>query len=172
MLSAVAGWLTDDRRLFGLAALILLAMIALWIAGWRRRRRRRPARRSSPPRDHIPRAVRQATYRRDDFACRYCGRRRGRSVRLELDHFVPVARGGTDDPANLVTACFDCNRAKGARLLLEESALRRFVAEREAAVSAMRRGAWRQTLRQDLILTVAVALIVIATFLALNRWLW
>ena len=170
-LPAVAGWLAGDRRLYALAALVLAGVAALWMVTWLRRRRR-PARRRAIPRDHIPRAVRQAIYRRDGFACRYCGRGRSQTIRLELDHFVPVARGGTDDPANLVTACFDCNRAKGARVLVEESALRRFLAERERAVAATRRSAWRLALRRDLVLTVVIALIVAVTYLALSRWLW
>ena len=31
----------------------------------------------------------------------------------EVDHVIPVAKGGTDDPSNLVPACGPCNRAKG-----------------------------------------------------------
>ncbi len=31
----------------------------------------------------------------------------------EVDHWVPLARGGTDDPDNLVAACVGCNREKG-----------------------------------------------------------
>lgn len=33
-----------------------------------------------------------------------------------IDHIVPRARGGTDDSANLVAACWDCNFRKRARL--------------------------------------------------------
>lgn len=48
---------------------------------------------------------------RDDHTCRYCG---GMSpdVKLTVDHVVPVALGGNDDPSNLVTACADCNAGK------------------------------------------------------------
>jgi hypothetical protein len=38
---------------------------------------------------------------------------------LEIDHVVPRVQGGDDDPANLVTSCFDCNRGKGPRELDE-----------------------------------------------------
>lgn len=34
----------------------------------------------------------------------------------ELDHVKPIARGGSNWPANLRPACGDCNRRKGARL--------------------------------------------------------
>jgi 5-methylcytosine-specific restriction endonuclease McrA len=32
---------------------------------------------------------------------------------LEIDHFHPVAAGGSDDDENLVYACTACNRFKG-----------------------------------------------------------
>lgn len=31
---------------------------------------------------------------------------------LEIDHFVPISVGGTDDPENLVLACRSCNSYK------------------------------------------------------------
>lgn len=60
--------------------------------------------------------VRLVVFQRDDFTCRYCGRRGGD---LECDHVVPVSRGGDSDVDNLVTSCGDCNRSKGAKLLAE-----------------------------------------------------
>lgn len=36
-----------------------------------------------------------------------------------LDHVIPVTRGGTDDVANLVTACWMCNGMKSNFLLAE-----------------------------------------------------
>lgn len=50
-------------------------------------------------------------FKRDGFACQYCGRTPP-TVVLEADHIIPVADGGPDDMGNLVTACFDCNRGK------------------------------------------------------------
>jgi hypothetical protein len=32
---------------------------------------------------------------------------------LEIDHVVPLCGGGSDDPINLVTSCWECNRGKG-----------------------------------------------------------
>ncbi len=46
---------------------------------------------------------------RDSYTCHYCGREGH-----EVDHLIPIARGGTDDPANLVAACRSCNARKGA----------------------------------------------------------
>lgn len=50
-------------------------------------------------------------FKRDEFTCQYCGRR-SPDVVLEVDHIMPVAIGGTDDPMNLQTSCWDCNRGK------------------------------------------------------------
>lgn len=34
-----------------------------------------------------------------------------------MDHVIPQAAGGTDDPENLVTACWTCNKGKGSTTL-------------------------------------------------------
>lgn len=52
-------------------------------------------------------------FKRDAFTCRYCGQTTPQVV-LEIDHIVPVAEGGTNESQNLVTACYECNRGKGA----------------------------------------------------------
>ena len=48
---------------------------------------------------------------RDGFACVYCG---ADSTQLHVDHVIPQALGGTDDPSNLATACADCNAGKAS----------------------------------------------------------
>ena len=55
-------------------------------------------------------------FKRDDFACAYCGRKSPEVV-LEVDHIVPVCDGGADDPINLTTACWECNRGKSGEPL-------------------------------------------------------
>lgn len=70
----------------------------------------------------IPKSVRFEVFKRDRFTCQYCGRK-SPDVTLEIDHIVPVAEGGTNEPLNLVTACFDCNRGKGKRKLDDTSAV-------------------------------------------------
>lgn len=60
----------------------------------------------------VPRNVRQAVLDRDDYICRYCGRR---SQTMEVDHVIPVSQGGTSTLDNLVTSCRDCNRRKADR---------------------------------------------------------
>ncbi len=48
---------------------------------------------------------------RDGFKCRYCGKT-ARETKLEVDHIVPVAKGGKTRLDNLQTLCIDCNRGK------------------------------------------------------------
>lgn len=43
--------------------------------------------------------------------CHYCGKKFSPS-QLTLDHIVPIARGGTSTPGNIVPACRACNRDK------------------------------------------------------------
>lgn len=64
----------------------------------------------------IGRAKRFAIFERDRFTCGYCGRRPPEVV-LEVDHMFPICEGGGDDPENLITACFDCNRGKSKKVL-------------------------------------------------------
>jgi len=58
------------------------------------------------------RRTRAAVLARDGRRCRYCGKWAN-----TVDHVVPRARGGTDQPSNLVAACWPCNRDKGASIV-------------------------------------------------------
>ena len=53
-------------------------------------------------------------YRRDEFACQYCGTTPG-SSHLTFDHVLPRARGGRTEWTNIVTACTRCNAHKADR---------------------------------------------------------
>lgn len=46
---------------------------------------------------------------RDNYTCQCCGRVGGK---LELDHIVNLARGGTDSKDNLQILCHDCHKTK------------------------------------------------------------
>jgi hypothetical protein len=86
--------------------------------------------------------LRFEVFKRDGFACQYCGAHPP-DVLLEADHITPVAAGGEDSLENLVTACQDCNRGKGAVPLsvvpksLAEKALE--IEEREAQLEGYRK---------------------------------
>lgn len=59
----------------------------------------------------VSKRVRFEVLRRDQHTCQYCGGIAPDYV-LTVDHVVPVALGGSDDPGNLVAACKDCNAGK------------------------------------------------------------
>jgi hypothetical protein len=61
----------------------------------------------------ISKRLRYEILRRDNHACRYCGRA-APAVALAVDHVLPVALGGSSEPANLVAACIDCNAGKAS----------------------------------------------------------
>lgn len=64
--------------------------------------------------------IRFKIFERDRHTCQYCGAQ-APDVRLEVDHIIPVARGGDNEVTNLVTACYECNRGKSAKSLSEEA---------------------------------------------------
>lgn len=46
--------------------------------------------------------------------CIYCG-----AKWEEIDHYIPLSRGGDNEITNLVPACYNCNRSKGRKLVSE-----------------------------------------------------
>ena len=60
--------------------------------------------------------LRFEVFKRDGFTCQYCGRKTPEVI-LELEHIIPLSKGGTDELDNLTTSCFECNRGKGKSLL-------------------------------------------------------
>lgn len=64
----------------------------------------------------VKKSLRFEIFKRDKFTCRYCGAQPPEVV-LHVDHVLPVAAGGTNDEANLVTACESCNLGKRDKLL-------------------------------------------------------
>lgn len=62
----------------------------------------------------VSKRLRYEILRRDNYACRYCGRA-APEVKLTVDHVIPESLGGrSDDPGNLVAACEDCNGGKAS----------------------------------------------------------
>jgi hypothetical protein len=64
----------------------------------------------------LSRRIRLGVLERDGYRCVYCGRS-SRETALEVDHIRPRARGGSDHPTNLVTACVACNGGKSDRIV-------------------------------------------------------
>jgi hypothetical protein len=63
----------------------------------------------------VSKRTRFEVFKRDGFRCIYCGATPVNGelvVKFHADHVEPKSKGGEDDPANLVTACQDCNLGK------------------------------------------------------------
>lgn len=62
--------------------------------------------------------LRETIKARDQYTCRSCGLSTAAEphLLLEVDHIVPVSRGGLSVPENLQTLCWKCNRTKGAKV--------------------------------------------------------
>lgn len=61
----------------------------------------------------VSKRTRFEVLRRDSHTCRYCGQS-APDVKLTVDHVVPVALGGGDDPSNLAASCWECNIGKAS----------------------------------------------------------
>lgn len=56
---------------------------------------------------------------RDNYTCCTCGNSTHvePNLLLEIDHIIPVSKGGQTEEANLQTLCWKCNRAKSNKIL-------------------------------------------------------
>ena len=78
----------------------------------------------------ISKKIRFEIFKRDKFACQFCGNSAPNSI-LEIDHLKPVSKGGNNDIMNLVTSCYDCNRGKSAKELSDDSVIKKQVTQLE-----------------------------------------
>ncbi len=62
--------------------------------------------------------LRQHIKERDNFTCKLCGNSTHKepNLLLEIDHIIPVAKGGLTEESNLQTLCWKCNRKKSDKL--------------------------------------------------------
>ena len=61
------------------------------------------------------RALRARVWQMTDGNCWYCGTATNPFRNFEVDHYIPLSKGGSDDISNLVPACSRCNAKKGNR---------------------------------------------------------
>ncbi len=79
--------------------------------------KRRAAKRDA----YVADVVRRKVYQSDGWRCHICGKKVKRKAKVPdpmaptIDHVIPLAEGGTHEPANCRTAHFICNAHKGAR---------------------------------------------------------
>ncbi len=67
-------------------------------------------------RKRVSKGVRFEIFKRDGFACQYCGAMPP-DVVLHVDHILAIVEGGGHDDENLITACEACNIGKGRKIL-------------------------------------------------------
>lgn len=72
----------------------------------------------------LSKKTRFEVFKRDKFTCQYCGKA-APDVVLHADHIHPASRDGSDDLLNLVTSCKECNLGKGARLLSDDTVVKK-----------------------------------------------
>jgi 5-methylcytosine-specific restriction endonuclease McrA len=112
---------------------------------------RTPSRRIRIPRviqlvhyDRVPhrevRFTRRNIFYRDRNRCQYCGRAFVQRD-LNLDHVVPLSRGGRSEWTNVVAACVPCNGQKGNRFP-EEAGMRLIRQPKKPAGHPLVRANW------------------------------
>ena len=57
-------------------------------------------------------SLRYDIMKRDGFTCTLCGATRKDGAKLQVDHIIPIAKGGKTIPSNLRTLCDRCNLGK------------------------------------------------------------
>src|SRR5215469_1098574 len=73
----------------------------------------KPSREDRYANRRVPDSMRATVLVRDGGRCRRCRR----SINLEMDHIVPVSKGGTTEESNLQVLCRRCNRTKARKLI-------------------------------------------------------
>lgn len=65
--------------------------------------------------------LRESILVRDKYTCRSCGisKQKEAHLLLEIDHIMPIAKGGITIETNLQTLCWKCNRTKGSKVLTD-----------------------------------------------------
>jgi len=70
-----------------------------------------------PKRKGLSVKTRFEVFKRDSFTCQYCGGNPPNII-LEVDHIMPVSKGGENNMENLITSCWACNRGKRDGIVL------------------------------------------------------
>ena len=64
-------------------------------------------------------------FKRDNFRCIYCGKSPIEdNIKIELDHIIPLSKGGKDANSNKITSCKECNLSKSDMQLTLEQVMR------------------------------------------------
>ena len=65
-------------------------------------------------------SLRNSIKERDNYTCQMCGASIAQQslLLLEVDHIMPIAKGGLTTPDNLQTLCWKCNRSKSDKIIV------------------------------------------------------
>ncbi len=80
-------------------------------------------------------SIRADVWDRSEGVCTYCGKALHPMRDFDVDHVIPVSRGGDNSPTNLVASCRRCNLSKQAR---DSQEFRARLGQREAVPNAYR----------------------------------
>lgn len=63
-------------------------------------------------------SLREKIKKRDKYTCKYCGVsvKQEPNLLLEIDHIIPLSKGGITSEDNLQTLCWRCNRRKSNKI--------------------------------------------------------
>ena len=62
-------------------------------------------------------SLRYDILKRDNYRCKICGAAASDGARLEVDHIIPISKGGKTTKNNLQTLCDRCNRGKSDKYM-------------------------------------------------------
>lgn len=68
-------------------------------------------------REYFTEDEREAIAAKSDHKCVCCGRKVYFGYGATIDHYIPLKKGGTNDRANLVLMCEDCNKKKKSKVM-------------------------------------------------------
>lgn len=114
----VMGWCPRDGAPFVVEG----QLTSRWCSDLCQKAEHRSTRRARKRDAFVAHVNRRAIYERDGWMCGICGDPVDREAKVPdpaapvLDHIVPLARGGTHEPANVRCAHFYCNNVKSDRL--------------------------------------------------------
>lgn len=70
----------------------------------------------------LTKQIRESILARDNWTCQRCGNSvyNEPNLLLEVDHIIPISKGGKTEPNNLQTLCWRCNRSKSDNIDLSQ----------------------------------------------------
>lgn len=72
-------------------------------------------------RKNISEEQRKRIFQRDNYTCQYNLDGCFINKELEIDHIIPVVKGGENFDFNLITCCSNCNRKKGTKIIMPKN---------------------------------------------------